>query len=250
MKILKFVNETKEKVINRLLEASVSGECTRETIHFKAGQADIAVIRGGAVEKASVTHLELKQVQPPGIDKPVDATVFQMEIFPENPYCPMGHFNTEWSISQTYTYHMNLDLFPAVFIEEDLKNIKQSMDAVAGQFGLDKDRMRDGLDQHYNMDHFDAPLSSKVGCKLLELKDEQVDLFITAYHTFFNSYIEILNRRKDTPYNDADKKMKLKRNGKWLEYITLKDRAVRMAVATGIPPEILIKLSYPPSAIF
>ena len=110
--------------------------------------------------------------------------------------------------------------------------------------------MREGLDIHYNMEHWAFPLATKVGCKLLKLKEGEVDLFIAAYHTFFDGYIDILKKRKDAQFSEADAKLKLERNSKWLEYITLKDRAFKMAQASGIPPEVLIALSYPPSAGF
>lgn len=250
MKIISFVNETKEKVIQQLVEASGTGKCVRESVPFKIGTADVAIIRGGAIEKAAVTHLTMNQVTPPQLDKPVDYMVFQMEIFPANPFCPMGHFNTEWALTGDGPYHMNLDLFPALPAEQDMSLAKQAMDSLADRFKIDKNKMREGLDDHYGMAHWDAPLSSNTGCKLMNLKGDQIDLFIAAYRTFFDSYLEILNRTKDKPFSEADTQRKLKRNGKWLEYLTLKDPAVKMGLAAGIPPEIIIKLSYPPSAVF
>jgi hypothetical protein len=52
------------------------------------------------------------------------------------------------------------------------------------------------------------------------------------------------------PYTGADSKLKLRRNSKWLEYIAIKDKAVRLGLDAGIPPQVLIALSFPPSAEF
>ena len=249
-KIESFVNETKENVIRQLTEFAGPETCRRETIPFAVGTADVAVIRGGALEKASVVHLVLHQVRPPGVDTPIDYMVFQMEIFPENPHCAMGHFNTEWSMTGPGPYHMNLDLFPSIVVDEDILALRRAMDLVAEQFGVEKAKMREGLDDHYNMQYWDRPLAACVGCKLLNLGEDRLDLFITAYRTFFTSYMEILEKRRGTPFNESDIKVKQRRNGKWLEYITLKDQAVKMGLAAGIPTEVLLKLSYPPSAIF
>ncbi len=250
MKIVSFVNETKDRLIDELLKTSGTGKCIKSTTPFKVGDAHVAVIRGGAIEKAAVTLLEMKQVVTPESDKPQDYMVFQMEIFPENPNCPIGHFNTEWSLSGEGPYHMNLDLFPAVEITEDIDEMKAVMDNIAAEFKLDKDKMREGLTDHYNMEHWDKPLASNVGCKLMHLKNEQVDLFIDSYNTFFEKYLDILERRKNTPFTEADAELKRRRNGKWLEYIAIKDNAVKMGLATGIPPEVIIDLCFPPSAIF
>jgi coproporphyrinogen III oxidase len=250
MKIVTFVEEMKEKATRGLLEVSGTGKLVKKTHTFQGGRADVVTIRGGAIEKAAITHLVLKGITPPGTNEEVDAMVYQMEVFPENPYCPMGHFNTEWSMKGPGSYYMNLDLFPAVRVEEDINLVERAMGSVADRFGRGRDKMREGLDTHYNMEHFAFPLAAKVGCKLLELKQEDLDLFIDAYHTFFDSYLDILRKRKDNPFSAADARLKLERNGKWLEYITLKDRAIKMAQAVGVPPEVLIALSYPPSAVF
>jgi coproporphyrinogen III oxidase len=194
--------------------------------------------------------MQLNGLFNPDTNEKFDAVVYQMEIFPENPYCPMGHFNTEWSVKEENIYHMNLDLFPAVHVEEDLQMVREKMDRVADKYGRDRTKMREGLDVHYNMEHFPQPLATKVGCKLLNLVEKDLDLFIESYETFFDSYIEIIRKRKDTKFTEAERELKLVRNGRWLEYLTLKDGAVRMAQARGIPRQILIRLGYPPSAYF
>ena len=245
-----FAKEMKEKAKKGLLEVSGEGKCVEKTREFKIGNSEIITIRGGAIEKAAITHLTLKGIPIPGTDKRTDAMVYQMEVFPENPYCPMGHFNTEWTMGDEVSYYMNLDLFPAVSVKEDLAAVRSVMDGVADKFGKDRVKMREGLDEHYNMEHWSSPLATKVGCKLLELKEGEVDLFITAYHTFFDAYLDILRKRKDTKFTEEEKRLKLARNGKWLEYIAFKDRAIKMAQATGIPTEVLLNLSFPPSAVF
>jgi len=250
MKIVSFVNETKEKVIRTLLELSGTGTLTRETVPFKVGSADVAVIRGGAIEKAAVTHMTMHQITPPEATQPVDYMVFQMEIFPQNPACPMGHFNTEWALTGNGPYHMNLDLFPAAPADAALQKAAQAMDAVADAFGVDRRKMREGLDDHDSMPQWDRPLAAMAGCKLMHLQEDRLDLFIRAYNTFFDSFVEIFKSTMHAPAAGGHEQLKLKRNGKWLEYLTLKDPAVKMGLAAGIPPEVIIKLSYPPSAVF
>jgi coproporphyrinogen III oxidase len=100
------------------------------------------------------------------------------------------------------------------------------------------------------LDHWSSPLATKVGCKLLQLEEKDVDLFIAAYRTFFDAYLDILRRRKGNPFSEEEKRRKLERNGKWLEYIAFKDRAIKMAQNAGIVNEVLINLSFPPSAVF
>jgi len=250
MRIESFVNETKEGVLRRLLAVSGGAHCTRETVPLKVGTADVAVIRGGMLEKAAMTHLVLNQVVPPGATTPVDYMVFQLEVFPANPHCPMGHFNTEWAMTGAGPYHMNLDLFPPNPGSNDFTAVRQAMDGVARRFGMDPQSMRAGLDEQYHMAHWDAPLAAMLGCKLMDLAEDRLDLFVSAYQTFFDQYLALLQERQALDFTAADRKAQLRRNGKWLEYLTLKDVAVKMALATGISPDVLIRLSFPPSAEF
>lgn len=250
MRIDDFLQGTREKSRKDLLEVSDGGTCSEKSFSFKAGKAQLITIRGGAVEKAAITKLQLNGVKVPGSDVVTDGVVYQMEIFPENPYCPMGHFNTEWTIGEETTYHMNLDLFPAVRLQEDINGARKMMDDIACQFGRDCDGVREGLGIQYNMEHWDYPLAAKAGFQLKGLGEEDLDLYITAYETFFDTYMDIFRKRRDTGFGEEETRLRLERNGKWLEYITQKDRAIKLAQAIGIPPELLIGLSYPPSAVF
>lgn len=250
MKIDDFVREMKEKATSGLLEVSGGGKDTEKSYQFEVGSAHIITIRGGAIEKAVISHLILKGVKPPGAEEESDGVVYQMEVFPVNPYCPMGHYSTQWTRGASAYYAMNLDLFPAVTVEEDLTAMKQIMDGVADRFGIDRDTMREGQDIQYNMEHWSSPLATKVGCRLMQLEEETLDLFTTAYHTFFDAYLAILKHRKDTPFSEDALRLKLERNGRWVEYLTFKDRAVKMAQAYAVPPEVLISLGFPPCAVF
>jgi coproporphyrinogen III oxidase len=264
MKANKFIQNMKERATQELLAVSGKEGSEEKTCTFKIGTANMVTIRGGAIEKAAITHMKLKNIsikRAPGDDmgvayadegETVDTTVYQMEVFPENPYCPMGHFNTEWSRMGPgpYQYSMNLDLFPAVKLDEDLERMKHVMDGVADKYGKDRNKMRQGLEIHYNMEHWSAPLAAKVGCKLLALEETDFDLFTEAYRSFFEVYIDILKLRKDVSYSDAENRLKLERNGKWLEYISLKDGAVRAGQDSGISPDVLISMLFPPSGVF
>ena len=250
MTIDNFVQEMKVKATQGLLALSDGGASSEKNYQFEVGSAHIIIIRGGILEKAVISHLILKGVRPPGSEAESDGMVYQMEVFPENPYCPMGHYSTQWTTGEAAFYAMNLDLFPAVRVEEDLATMRQSMDGVAGKFGKDKDAFREGQDIQYNMEHWPSPLATKTGCKLMQLNEEDLDLFVTSYHTFFDVYLDIVKKRKDTPFKEEEVKLKHTRNAKWLEYLTFKDRAVKMAQAYKVPPEVLINLGFPPSVVF
>jgi len=76
----------------------------------------------------------------PGTDEKVDGMVFL-----ENPYCPMGHFNTDWTTGGQVYYYMNLDPSPAVRVEEDQNIMRSLIDGVAYKFGRNRNKMRGGV---------------------------------------------------------------------------------------------------------
>jgi coproporphyrinogen III oxidase len=251
MKILDFVHDMKTRALKEQLEVSEGGELKTQNFEFEAGRAEVSIIRGNAIEKGTIAHMNLTGIKMPGTGEIFDSTVYQMEIFPRNPRCPMGHFNTEWStVGNTATYNMNLDLFPAVPVEEDLDAVKKQMGSVAEQFGRDPEESRKGLEVQYNMPHWPGSIASMAGLQLKQLQEQDLDLFVSAYHTFFDGYLGILRKRKDTPYDGQENRLTIERNNKWLEYITLKDRAIKAAQAIGIPPEVIIGFSYPPRCRF
>jgi len=100
------------------------------------------------------------------------------------------------------------------------------------------------------LEHFAAPLATKVGFKLLELGDEDLDLLFTAHETFLGVYLDIINKRKGIACTESEMQVKLERNGKWLQYMMLKDGAIKAGRDIGIPPEVLVEMGFPPTAIF
>ena len=90
-----------------------------------------------------------------------------------------------------------------------------------------------------------------MGFKLLELGDEDLDLLFTAYEIFLGAYLDIINKRKGIACTESEMQLKLERNGKWLQYMMLKDGAIKSSLARGTPPpEVLKEMGFPPSAIF
>ena len=250
MTIDEFVENMKQKASKGLLEVSGIGKLSKRIWTFPKGHSEIMVVRGGAIEKAAIQHMTLKGVTMPGVTGEHDAVVYQMEVFPENPYCPMGHFNTEWMTTEPRRYTINLDLFPAVRVEEDILAMMSAMDVVADRFGRDREKMREMLDTQYTMEHFTTPLATKVGCKFRGLQDNELDLLFNAYETFLDVYLDIINKRKGVECTESDVQLKWERNGKWLQYLMLKDGAIKAGKDQGIPPEVLIEQGFPPSAIF
>jgi len=89
MTIDEFVEYMKQKASKELLEVSGTGKLFKRTWNLPNGKAETIVIRGGAIEKAAIMHMVRQGITRPDITGDIDSFVYQMEVFPENPYCPM-----------------------------------------------------------------------------------------------------------------------------------------------------------------
>ena len=61
MTVGEFVENMKQKASKGLLEASGIGKLSKRTWTFPKGQAEIMVIRGGAIEKAAISAHEVER---------------------------------------------------------------------------------------------------------------------------------------------------------------------------------------------
>ena len=250
MTVNELVEDMKQKASKGLLAVSGTGKSSERTWTFPNGHAEVMVVKGGAIDKAAIQYMSLQGVTRVRQTGDFDGVVLHIVVFPENPYCPMGNLIFEGITKGTRRYYMNLDLFPAVRVEEDLAAMKAAMDAVADRFERDREVMREGLDTLYTMEHFPAPLTAKVGCKLLLYEEEDLNFLAAAYDTFLSVYLDIISKRKGISYTESDVHLKLERNGRWLQLLVLREGEIRFAQNQGMPPEIIVEMGFPPSAIF
>ena len=108
MTVDEFTEKMKQKASEGLLQVSGEGKLLKREWDFQNGTAEIITIRGGAIEKASIMHLKLKGITESGVLGEIHHEVYQMEVFPENPYCPMGHFNTELYTKEPHLFFWHL----------------------------------------------------------------------------------------------------------------------------------------------
>ena len=218
---------------------------------------EVNVSRGDVFEKATVSEISIDW--PKATKTLVDlklacesdavrVRVLQIEIFPLSSLLPMGHLNLERFYAGNEMFNANMDVFPAATPEEDINALRKQMSEVAGKYGKDQWQLSCGLAQQYNMDGWQHPLAARAGFQFKMIPLEEIyPIAREGAEVFLNGFIEMVRRLKDRPFSTDDDVLKNKMRAHWLEYLLMKDGAVRMGREKGHPFEALRWMGLPPT---
>jgi len=218
---------------------------------------EVNASRGDVFEKATVSEISIdwpkasKTLVDLKLASETDAVrvrVLQIEIFPLSSLLPMGHFNMERFYAGKNMLNTNMDVFPAATSKEDLDILRKQMSAVAEKYEKDQWQLSSGLAQQYNMEGWQQPLAARAGfqCKMIPL-EESFPMVRDGAEVFLKGYLEMVRKLKDSPCSSDDDVLKNQMHAHWLEYLLMKDGAVRMGREKGHPFEALRWMGLPPT---
>ena len=218
---------------------------------------EVAISRGLVFEKATVSEITLNwpraskalvDLQLAGESEPVSVVVLQIEIFPLSPLLPMGHFNIERFYAGKNKLTANMDVFPAATPEKDLDFLRKQMAGVAEKYGKDQWALSRGLAEQYSMEGWRQPLAARAGFqfKMVSL-EKNFSIARDGAEAFLTGYMEMVDTLKGHPGSTADEEAKNEMRAHWLEYLLMKDGAVRMGRERGHPFEALRWMGLPPA---
>jgi coproporphyrinogen III oxidase len=218
---------------------------------------EVNVSRGDVFEKATVSEISidwpkaskaLVALQLAGESDAVRVRVLQIEIFPLSSLLPMGHFNIERFYAGKNMLNANMDVFPAATPQEDIDSLRKQMSEVAEKYGKDQWTLSSGLAEQYNMDGWQQPLAARAGFQIkMAPLEENLSLVRDGAEIFLNGYLTMVRKLKDHCFTSADDALKNEMRTRWLEYLLMKDGAVRMGREKGHPFEALQWMGLPPT---
>jgi len=218
---------------------------------------EVNVSRGNVFEKATVSEISIdwpkaaKSLIDLKLASESDAVrvrVLQIEIFPLSSLLPMGHFNVERFYAGKNMLNANMDVFPAATPKEEIDALRKKMSEVAEKYGKDQWQLSSGLAQQYNMDGWQQPLAARAGFQFKMVPLEEYFLMARdGAEVFLNGYMEMVRKLKDRRCSTEDAVLKNEMRTHWLEYLLMKDGAVRMGREKGHPFETLRWMGLPPT---
>lgn len=229
------------------------------------GGGESRVLSGGAVfEQAGVgfSHVFGDQM-PPSATKArpevagrrFEAMGVSLVFHPNNPYIPTTHANVRFFIAENDTdepvwwFGGGFDLTPYYPFHEDVVHWHETARAACEPFGEGTyEKYKAWCDEYFFLKH----RNETRGVGGLFFDDVNADGFETSFALqrsvgdhFLKAYLPIVERRKDTPYEERERDFQLYRRGRYVEFNLLYDRGTVFGLQSGGRTESIL-MSLPP----
>ena len=243
----------------------------------EGGGGRTRVLEGGDVfEKAGVNISAIKGSLPESLQKQFKvnegdffACGLSIVIHPKNPFVPTIHAN--WRYFEMYNSNGEIvtswfgggqDLTPYYFFKEDVihfhKNCKKVCDKYSPDFYT---QFKESCDNYFWNTHRNE--SRGVGGLFFDYLKETSDFSIQdrfdfvceVGNNFLESYLPIVNARKNTPFSKDNRRWQEIRRGRYVEFNLVHDRGTLFGLKTNgriesilmsLPPKVQWKYNYLP----
>jgi coproporphyrinogen III oxidase len=233
-----------------------------------AGEGKTCVLEGGALfERAGVNFSDVSgPALPPAASvrhpeasgKPFRAIGVSVVCHPKNPWVPTSHFNVRMlRVGELGWFGGGFDLTPYLPLEEDARHWHQQAAAACATLGpLAYPEFKKRCDEYFFLPHRDE--ARGIGGVFFDDLDETstpvaVDgaqglAFVSRLaNAYLDAYLPIVERRRTTPFTDAEREFQLYRRGRYVEFNLVIDRGTHFGLQSkGRIDSILV--SMPPLA--
>lgn len=252
--------------ICRRIEAVDGGGVFREDLwqHHEGGGGRSRVISGETIEKGGVNFSAVTGMLPEVIARNMGiastnffATGVSIVMHPHSPMAPIIHMNVRFfeAGDNRWWFGGGIDLTPHYVIPEDARYFHGQLKAVCEQFNPDfYPTFKKQADDYFFIKHRNE--TRGIGGIFFDYRDqhntglsgERLFEFVVAVgETFAPTYVELLQRAKDRPWGEAEKRWQFLRRGRYVEFNLVWDRGTKFGLETGGRTESIL-MSLPPTA--
>ena len=176
-------------------------------------------------------------------------------IHPKNPHIPTSHANVRFFIAEKegeapiWWFGGGFDLTPFYPVLEDVKHWHQVAKDLCDPFGdTVYNDYKKWCDEYFYLKHRGE--TRGVGGLFFDDLNEwgfekSFDFMQAVGNGFLDAYLPIIEKRKDTPTNDAQRQFQLYRRGRYVEFNLVWDRGTLFGLQTGGRTESIL-MSMPP----
>jgi coproporphyrinogen III oxidase len=184
-----------------------------------------------------------------------EAMGVSLVFHPRNPHVPTVHMNVRFFMARAdgqadvWWFGGGMDLTPYYATEEDARHFHATCKTALTPFGADKHpRFKKWCDEYFYLKHRGEPRG--VGGVFFddfhELGFEQSFAMMRAVgDAFLDAYVPIVERRRATPYTDAQRSFQAYRRGRYVEFNLVFDRGTLFGLQSGGRTESIL-MSLPP----
>ncbi|WP_194097251.1 oxygen-dependent coproporphyrinogen oxidase [Marivivens aquimaris] len=232
-----------------------------------AGGGLMSVMRGGRVfEKVGVNISEVFGTLGPAAQRSMAArgvpgiaddprfwaSGISLVAHMQNPHTPAVHMNTRmfWT-PNAWWFGGGSDLNPCIEYDEDTAHFHAVQKQHLDPHGEDLyPRLKEWADEYFYIPHRNR--ARGVGGIFMDDQnsgDWQADFALTQDigKAFLPAFVPVTEKRRNTPWDDADKETQLQHRGLYAEYNLVYDRGTKFGLATGHDANAVL-MSLPPMA--
>ncbi len=184
-----------------------------------------------------------------------EAMGVSLVLHPRNPHAPTVHMNVRFFIASAdgeapvWWFGGGMDLTPYYGFDEDAQHFHQTCHAALAPFGNDLHGLfKEWCDRYFYLKH----RQEARGVGGIFFDDFNAPGFVQSFALqrsvgdhFLTAYLPILVRRKDAPYDDAQRDFQAYRRGRYVEFNLVYDRGTLFGLQSGGRTESVL-MSMPP----
>jgi coproporphyrinogen III oxidase len=252
------------KALEQIEQDGPGGSCFREDLweHSDGGGGITRILVNGCVfEKAGVNFSEVHGTLPAELAEATagkganfSATGISLVVHPRNPKVPTVHANFRMiskgsGAEQTAWFGGGSDLTPYYPRREDVIHFHRTWKQVCERHAVaDYTRFKNWCDEYFYLRHRGE--ARGVGGIFFDYLDDRLDevfAFVRdAGDHFLSAYGPIVERRRNDPFGEEERRWQLLRRGRYVEFNLLQDRGTAFGLKTGGRVESIL-MSLPPA---
>jgi coproporphyrinogen III oxidase len=180
-----------------------------------------------------------------------EALGVSLVLHPRNPYCPTVHMNVRcFAAGDIWWFGGGMDLTPYYGFEEDAKHFHLACKRALEPFGAQRyPKYKKWCDEYFFLKHRNEPR----GIGGIFFDDLAEPDFATAFSLvrsvgdhFITAYAPIIERRRATPWTQAERDFQCYRRGRYVEFNLVWDRGTLFGLQSGGRTESIL-MSLPPA---
>ncbi|EAT13097.1 oxygen-dependent coproporphyrinogen oxidase [Bermanella marisrubri] len=219
---------------------------------------------GNVIEKGGVnfSHVHGKTLpasatanRPELAGRSFQAMGVSLVIHPHNPYVPTSHANVRFFIAEkegeepVWWFGGGFDLTPYYGFEEDVRYWHQTAKQACDPFGNDLyEKYKNWCDDYFYIKHRQEPRGVG-GLFFDDLNDGDFENSFAFMRSVGDHYIKayrpIIAKRKNTDFDEQERKFQCYRRGRYVEFNLVQDRGTIFGLQTGGRTESIL-MSLPP----
>lgn len=266
--VIEFLKQLQDNICQALESADGSGKFVEDNwTRAEGGGGRTRVLTNGTViEQGGVNFSEVS-----GDKLPPSATAHRPElagrtwracgvslvIHPKNPFIPTSHANVRFFIAEkqgedpVWWFGGGFDLTPFYPFMEDVIHWHQTAKNLCLPFGENiYAEHKKWCDEYFYLKHRNETRGVG-GLFFDDLNQWDFDICLNYIKAvgqgFVDAYVPIINKRKDTEYNDQHRQFQLYRRGRYVEFNLVFDRGTLFGLQSGGRTESIL-MSMPPLA--